>query len=487
MTADFLDASPTDLIKRCISEATCRKMGYGVATDSRGRTVQVANYRGQNGQLVAQKVRGADKAFHIIGSAKDMGLFGAHLWKEGGRRVVVTEGEIDCLSVAQVTNCSWPVVSIPNGAAAARKAISQSLSFLESFESVVLCFDSDEPGREAAAECAPLFSPGKVSICELPFKDASAMLMAGEGAALGKALWQARVWRPGGIVNAADLWDRITEQHQPGIEYPWARLQKLSYGQRKGTLVTWAAGSGVGKSTILSQVAYDLAFRHNLKVGYVALEESVGHAAQRFLSQHLGKLCHLPGQATDAEMRRAFDETLASGRIWLFDHFGSADSDTLLSKLRYLAVSCECDALVLDHLSIAVSGMGVEGDERRVIDYTMTALRTLVEETGVLMHVISHLRRAPNDAKSAEEGGRVTLSMLRGSHSIAQLSDQVIAVERDLQGSDGKMHLRLLKNRLSGDTGLAGVLEYDKGTGRLTEVDDLGFAEETGDSDGPGF
>jgi twinkle protein len=455
-------------------------MGYGTATDERGRLVQVANYRNQSGQLVAQKVRTSDKKFTILGDAKEMGLFAAHLWKEGGRRVVVCEGELDALSVAQTTNCSWPVVSIPNGAQSARKALSKSLSFLESFESVVLLFDMDEAGREAAADCAPLFSPGKVSIAEIPFKDASEMLQAGEGSALGKALWQARVWRPGGIVNGADLWDRIIEQQQPGIEYPWAKLQKLTYGQRKGTLVTWTAGSGVGKSTILSQVAYDLAFRHGLKVGYVALEESVGHAAQRFLSQHMGKLCHLPGQATEAEMKAAFDATLASGRIWLFDHFGSADSDTLLSKLRYLAVACECDALVLDHLSIAISGMGVEGDERRVIDYTMTALRTLVEETGVLLHVISHLRRAPNDVKSAEEGGRVTLSMLRGSHSIAQLSDQVIAVERDLQGQDGRMKLRLLKNRLSGGAGPAGMLVYDKETGKLSEVDEtLAFEDES--------
>lgn len=475
--AEFLEVTPVDLVKRCISEEICRKFGYGTAVDKNGKTVQVAPYRDEHGRVVAQKVRTSDKKFSIIGSAKEMRLFGEHLWKPGGRRVVVTEGEIDALSVAAATGGTWPVVSIPQGAAGAKKAILRSLEWLSSFEQIVLAFDMDEPGQAAAAECAPLLPPGKCAVAQLTRKDPNAMLVAGEVKELSQLLWQARVFRPDGIVNASELWDKVTEQQVPGIDYPWEALTRLTYGQRKGTLVTWTAGSGVGKSTIVSKVAYDLAFKDNLKVGYVALEESVGRAAQRFLSHHLHKLCHLPDRATQAEMKAAFDATLASGRIWLFDHFGSADADNLLAKLRYLAVSCEVDAIVLDHLSIAVSGMGVDGDERRVIDYTMTALRTLVEETGVLMHVISHLRRAPNDTKSAEEGGRVTLSMLRGSHSIAQLSDQVIAVERDLQGEDRTMRLRILKNRLSGDTGPAGLLAYDPETGDMTET------EETSDFD----
>lgn len=481
-TTGFLEVQPVDLIKRGISEAVCRQFNYGTATDKNGKTVQVAQYTDDSGRVVAQKLRTSTKQFSIIGDAKAMRLYGKNLWKAGGRRVVVVEGELDCLSVAQATGGTWPVVSLPGGAGSAKKAIAADLEWLSSFESIVLAYDSDEAGQAAVEASAPLLPPGKCSIVTLPRKDANAMLIAGEVRELSKLLWQGRIWRPDGIVNASELWDKVNEQQAPGFDYPWDALTTLTYGQRKGTLVTWTAGSGVGKSTIVSKVAYDLAFKNNLKVGYVALEESVGRAAQRFLSHHLHKLCHLPDRATEAEMKAAFDATLASGRIWLFDHFGSSDAENLLAKLRYLAVSCEVDVIVLDHLSIAISGMGVEGDERRVIDFTMTALRTLVEETGVLMHVISHLRRAPNDVKSAEDGGRISLSMLRGSHSIAQLSDQVIAVERDLQGEDRTMRLRILKNRLSGDTGPAGLLAYDPETGDMTETDEKSeFKDETRD------
>ena len=45
-------------------------------------------------------------------------LWGQHLWKSAkGKRLVITEGEIDCMTVGQLLETKWPVVSLPNGAA----------------------------------------------------------------------------------------------------------------------------------------------------------------------------------------------------------------------------------------------------------------------------------------------------------------------------------------------------------------------------------
>lgn len=465
VSGDFLQGEARALRVRALTEETCRKYSYRVAG-----ALQVADFRTENGELVAQKTRNADKEFRIIGDGSRLPLFGMHLWQRGGKRLVIAEGEIDAMSVSQAFGNKWPAVSVPNGAPSAKKAIQNNFEYAASFDQVVLAFDMDEPGRAAAVACAALFRPGQCVIAELPRKDANEMLQHGEVQQLVSAIYQAKAYRPDGIVNAADLWEKVTERLEPGLPYPWPKLTKLTYGQRRGTITTWAAGSGTGKSSILAQVAYDLAYVHGLKVGYVALEESVGRSAQRFLGLHLRKLVHLPGVATEAELRTAFDATLAQGNVWFFDHFGSSDADNLLAKLRYLAVACEVDVLVLDHLSIAVSGLGLDNDERRTVDHLMTALRSLVEETDVICHVISHLRRAPAEETSAEEGGRVSLAMLRGSHSIAQLSDLVIGVERDLQSEDKTMLIRVLKNRVSGDTGVAGSLEYDRKTGWISEV-----------------
>jgi len=88
---------------------------------------------------------------------------------------------------------------------------------------------------------------------------------------------------------------------------------------------------------------------------------------------------------------------------------------------------------------------------------------------------VSHLRPASGD-KGQEEGKEIRLSMLRGSHSIAQISDAVIAMERDQQASDpivaNTTTVRVLKNRYAGETGVGAYLLYDRDTGRMQEIDD---------------
>lgn len=462
-----------DLTRRKLRKETCQKYGYHVATLNDGRVVQVADYRDDDGTIIAQKVRPADKnKMFTTGDFRSAGLFGKHLWKRGGKRIVITEGEIDCLTVAQVMNLKWPVVSIPNGAQCAKAALKKELEFLESYDQIVLMFDMDDVGRKAAAECAELFTPGKCAVASLPLKDPNDMLVEGRVQELVSAIWEAQVKRPDGIVNGADLWDLISKEQDPGIPFPWPGLTKFTYGQMTGRIYMWCSGSGMGKSELVSQVAYADAMEHDLTVGYIGLEEGLRLSGLRMISQHLGKLVHLPGHGVpQEEIRRAFDATLATGRFHFMDHWGSLDSDNLISKIRYLAKGVGCKVIILDHISIVVSGND-DGDERKALDVLMTNLRSLVEETGVTLHAVSHLKRP--QGKGHEEGARVSLADLRGSAAIGQLSDMVIGVERNQQDPDpirrNTSLIRIVKNRLSGDTGLACAVRFDKETGKLYEV-----------------
>ena len=131
---------------------------------------------------------------------------------------------------------------------------------------------------------------------------------------------------------------------------------------------------------------------------------------------------------------------------------------------------CGCEYIFLDHLSIVVSGLE-GGDERRMIDNTMTKLRSLVAELKFALILVSHLKRP--EGRAHEEGGNTSISQLRGSAGIAQLSDIVMGLERDQQDEDNgnTMRVRVLKNRWSGQTGVACELHYSHETGRLrTEV-----------------
>ena len=122
-----------------------------------------------------------------------------------------------------------------------------------------------------------------------------------------------------------------------------------------------------------------------------------------------------------------------------------------------------------------------EGDERRTIDTIMHKLRSIVEETDVGMLLVSHLKRIEGN-RGHENGVTVNLSHLRGSQSIAQLSDCVIALERNQQSDDpneaNTTHVRVLKSRYTGDVGMATHLIYDKETGRLSELLDYGDEDE---------
>lgn len=470
MAAGLIDlGQATAIPKRSLTEETCAKWRYTVA-DYRGQKVQVANYIGEDGQVVAQKVRFASKDFEFLGDAKHAGLYGQWLWRDKGKRVIITEGEIDALSVSQMQDHKWPVVSVKNGASGAKKDIQRALEWLEGFDEVVFMFDGDEPGQKAARECALLLSPGKAKLAALPLKDANDMLKAGRVKETIDAIWGAKVYRPDGIVAGVDLWESVSRvDTQPSIPYPWEGLTGTTRGLRRSELVTLTAGSGIGKSAICREVAYHL-LQQGETVGYIALEESTVRTSLGLMGIAIDKPLHLSREGVDEQtFRKAFDRTVGSGRCFLYDHWGSCDSDNLLSRIRYLARGCGCGWIVLDHLSIVVSGIG-DGDERRLIDNTMTKLRSLVQETGVGMILVSHLKR-PEGNRGHEEGNQTSLAQLRGSAAIAQLSDMVIGAERNLQSEDEKhvTTLRVLKNRFSGETGVACQLSYNPTTGRLAE------------------
>jgi len=459
--------------KRGLTEESCRKFDYRVGRID-GQLAQIAVYRDASGTVCGHHLRFADKRFRWIGDARRAVLWGRHLWTPSPNiKVVITEGEIDAMTVSQLMDHKWPVVSLPNGANSAASAVAASSDWLEQFESVVLMFDSDEPGQKAAKEAAALLSPGKAKIASLPMKDANECLLAGKGAEVITAFWRATPYRPDGIVPGTELWDVIIrDDDREGLPYPWQALQSMTHGLRKSELVVITAGTGIGKSLVVREIGYHL-IQQGETIGYIALEESTKRTALGLMSCHLNRRLHVE-KAEEHELRQAFDATVGSGRVYLYDHFGSLESDNLLSKIRFMSRGMGCGWIILDHISIVVSGME-GGDERRVIDQTMTKLRSLTQELGIGMLVVSHLRRP--EGRGHEEGAATSLAQLRGSAAIGQLSDIVVGLERDQQSEDERdiTAVRVLKNRYTGETGLAGHLLYDQRTGRLRDQDTVRF------------
>ena len=473
--------NPADLIleplpKRLITAETCRRYGYykGVV---HGRKAQVACYIDDNGTVVGQKVRYAGKTFEVLGHVGSR-FFGQHIWPGGGSnkmKLVITEGEIDCLTVSQLQSNKYPVVSIPNGCKSARKVFEAQYDWLESFAEVIIMFDMDKPGRDAVETICGILSPNKLKIATLPLKDPNECLLAGRADEVIKAIWNAKVYKPACIVNGSDIWERLKDEQDDaqGYPLPWnIQLQEMTQGIRKGELLLITAGTGTGKTTFIRQCAYHLGNHCHLKVGMIMLEENIKRTAKGIMAIHSGKRLALNRHlVSDEEYQQIFEETLGTGSYVFYEHFGSLESDDLIRSIRYMITAEHCDVIVLDHISIAISGLEIT-DERKATDVLMTRLRSLVEETGAGMLVISHLKRT--DGTPAEEGGAISLSHLRGSQALSQLSDGVWALERNQQ-ADAKeknlVRIRILKNRFTGETGIAGYLAYDAATDRLEAVE----------------
>jgi twinkle protein len=465
-------ATYLSIVDRSITSATC--IAFGVKQDN-GK--HYYPYYNPDGSMVAIKTRSVeDKAFSVTGDFKDATLFGQNLFAKSGRYLTICEGELDALASYQMQGSKYPCVSIRSGASGALKDCKAQYEWIDSFENIVLAFDADEPGQKAAQAVAELFG-GKVKIMKhrTGYKDACDYLENNASKEFVDTWWGAESYIPDGIVQGNSLWDMVSAPiEKADCDYPYEALNKLTYGIRKGELVMVTAGSGLGKSQFLREIVWHILNKTTDNIGLMFLEEGVRKTARSLMSLAINKPIHLPDvEVSPEELKDAFDRTLGSDRVYLFDHFGSTSLENIVNRVRYMAKGLGCGYVFLDHISIIVSG-GDVGDERKALDAIMTKLRMIVQETGISLICVSHLKR--NEGRGHEEGAVTSLAQLRGSGAIAQLSDIVIGLERNGQAEDpierNTTSVRVLKNRFSGYTGNCGALLYNGQTGRMLEIKD---------------
>ena len=466
------------LSDRYISQQTAEKYRVKSIFNSQGVITQHLYPYYIHNELTATKIRTIkDKDFIWKGSSTGTGLFGQNLFKEGGKYITITEGECDAMAAYELLGSKWAVVSIKHGAPSAVTNIKENLEYIESFDNVVICFDSDKEGQQAAIKVARILKPGKAKILTLPtgFKDANEMLIKKEYEKFVRSWWDAKVYTPSGIIRVSEKEkDFLHREKKDSVPYPWKGLNEKLYGLRQGELVTLTGGTGLGKSSITREIEHWLVNKTNDNVGIIALEEDWKRTVDGILSIEANArlyIDHIREEYKEDTLIEMYQKVFSEDNVFVHAHFGTNDIDEIFSKLRYLIIGCDCKWIVIDHLQMLVSSL-TEGDERRSIDNIMTRVRSIVEETGAGIILVSHLRRVSGD-KGHENGVMVNLSHLRGSHSIAQLSDCVIALERNQQSKDDlesrTTKLRILKSRYTGDVGMATALVYNKTTGRLSE------------------
>lgn len=471
--ANFVKGVTKDIPERCLKKDTCKRYKYNIG-EYLGKECQIATYRDLEGNPVFQKIRFSDKKdFLIIGEFKPV-LYGMHIFKGNDKKLIITEGEIDCLSISQVIG-NYPVVSVPNGANNAVKAIKHNLEWIEHFEEVIFCFDMDEVGQKAVKECAALLSVGKAKIMSLPLKDPNEMLKANRVEELYKATWNVVEYRPDGIVSGAELWDEIEKPISYGLSYPWQTLTDLTYGIRPAEVIVFGAGTGMGKTEFFKEIEAHLLLEHKQNVGIIHLEEQTRETVLGLMSKHSSIKFHIPtAEYTEEEKKKAFDETVGTDKVFIYDSFGTTDLDTIKNTIRYMVKGKDCKFVFLAHITALGDGLEDGNNVNQYMRKVVSELANLTRELNFTLFMISHLRK-PETRKTHEEGGRVHLDDLYGAAALKQWASYVFGLERNQQAKDENTRhtttLRCLKDRYTGvAAGQTFKIKYDKDTGRLIEL-----------------
>lgn len=473
-----------DFPKRGIKEAIAKQFHYGTHSGK-----HCAIYYDTNDKPVAAKFRTRDKKFTWAGSPKDAALFGMQLFHPNKNlKLVITEGEIDALSVAQAQNKLYPVISLKDGASSAKRAVKDHYEYLNGFKEIIIMFDMDEVGQEAALEVAKMFPPKYAKIAKLrDAKDANELLVKGRGDEIVEAIFSAEPYTPANLKSGAALMD-LFYQEDNTESYPLLPftplLNKKMFGTRLGELTIITAGSGSGKTTFVKELQYHYFSNTKLNQGIIHLEEKPNKTMLGLISIALKRRVHLTDWRNDLEVKAKWQElstatdSEGNNRLNVYDAFGTIVLEDLYESIRYLAKVEMCQLIYLDHISMLVSGMPGNIDERKALDNIMTELASLTQELNIHIFGISHLN---NDTKGKpfEEGNRATVNNLRGSGALKQLAFNIISLTRnqmaDCAIERNTIQVDLLKCRETGDTGASDKVFYNSETGCLESLEDSPF------------
>jgi len=429
---------------RGISNETYARYGVYVTKGPKGEPRLCFPYRNKAGKAVGYKTISKDKKMSWPSHIKDKGkLFGIGA-TPNNRRLVITEGEFDALSVHELTGYS--AVSIPNGASSAASVIKEFLDYIEQFSQVHILFDNDEHGQEAAHKAAELIDPAKVSVAKVPSnfgKDPNDLLQSNDmdfkrkSNKLKEVLFAAEQTTPDFIADPLDFQQRVLDwafgEYGEGKSTGIAELDDKLGGWRRGEVTTIVAPTGVGKSTFSRSLLASLLNRGH-KCLLVSLEEPPEVSVQ-----NLARIVYGP-----AHSKEELEEQLSSllRNLIVYDSNGSQDPDTFYKRLEYAARGQDVEFILLDNLTRA---LGRKQDPKSETDQFLNALTDVAKKQHVHVFNVTHTKRT-----DAAEGAPPTIQDARDSGLIEAYSDNIITLGRKRDSADNVTNVKLEKNRCCG-------------------------------------
>lgn len=514
--------------ERGIRKETCKKFGIRAALSEKdGETVEAYYFPSYNqkDKIVGFMKQDVTKSKEEKGHWSAVGavsignkLFGQDVAEKVNRKrnsLTITEGQWDAISVYQalVDNVKGTkyeglepfVVSIPLGTANAVEALLHNEEYVKSHDSLCLFFDEDYctpaeakkgivKGHEARDAVANAFVGSGIVLQTVTaddgFKDASDYMQAGRSNELAKLVqFSKRMYSAEKIVHASDIsLEELLEPRPEGIYVDcFPKLMDKLHGFRTRELVLLTSPSGVGKSTCTSIFASAF-MQAGEKVGMIYLEETNKETLQRMVAAKLKvnylKFKNSPLEcASKEDIEVAYKEIVDNDQLIMLGHFGSLPITELMNKIKHMHLVEGCKYILLDHLSVVISGSDVT-NERKELDMIMTELAAFCAANEVCIIAVSHINRSAADQFKAPKGEedkpfwvKVSKEMMRGSAALEQLSFVIIGLEPQILAdrSRGNVRFTVLKNRPWGYLGVCDEFKIDEDSWEvILEYEDSG-------------
>lgn len=395
------------------------------------------------------------KSFHSSGDMKNAGLWGIDKFDAGGKdSITICEGREDAASIYQVTGGRTAAVAARSSSSALIDC-KKDYEKINSFKKIILAFDNDDPGNEAAEKVASLFDFEKVyKVNFSQFKDANDYLQNGRAKELYETWNKARKFTPEAILSTAEEFkSALTRRANHKIsDYPIDSLNKNLHGIHENEIIVLKGPEGIGKTEMLRMVEHHLIANTTLNIGILHVEESSGETLEAMASYIIQQPVNVNNlDYTSDDIIKILDEANAIGRVNIHESYDVDDADKLVDSFRFLSTVLNCKVIFFDHVSWLGTGKEAQEDERRILDRLTQKLRLLTKEKDIAIIMIAHTN---DDGKT------------RGSRNIAKVANTVIHLERDKTTNDSvqrmRTYLTIEKARMRGaKTGPAGYVTFD--------------------------
>lgn len=494
---EFLRGIFSGMPERKISKEVCEVYGVEQLFHDDEPYGYMFPFHDEDGVFKAQKIKVTTnkRQQKVLGPIGKTTLFGAHLFNAGqGKIITITEGEEDAMAVHQILkqNSKWQnhmpvVVSVKNGAGSAVKELKKNWQFVNSFDTIIICFDGDPIGKQAAKEAANLFphktkvvnffeakkeevkdETGTVIDTEWVNKDACDYLKNGRDKDFMQLWFSAEKHTPQGVRTFRSLWEDMTRKDlNTCVPFPFEGLNELCRGMITGRLDVWKAFPKVGKTTILSKLIMHIRETTEYNTGVIFLESTAKEIGMRLCGFKMGEeLLSKDDKDLDWKALREAHEFLSEDdRIVLFDPEDERTAENIFEKILYFVKAHDCKFIFLDHATM-LSYSSTDDNERTFLDKLYNDLKELTAKLDIYIGVVTHVN---DDGKT------------RGSRAPGQLCDRQISLFRDKMNPDpivsNTTEIMVEENRFGG-SGLACKVFYDKDTGDFTELEDTEVSEQ---------